>query len=249
MTKNTVKQKTGVAAYTLYTDAAVKRLGIEDMTGVMTSHVESFDDFDDVQLWVQDMHPVWDKRRDETRVGFEPLVTATVDIALPPEIVWGYLRQPEFRSIIQGTDRTSLENRKAGRMGVESQFQCFHGNHMLRQVILEWTPFERIVSQAADTTPFLNRLTWKNEYRLVPTQSGTELTISLGDLQGSRLLASAVTAFFTRGSRRVAGNMREFAVTVEKDWAERDERAGDAPTVELTVESIRAAAGRNLNDP
>ncbi len=249
MMKNSVKQQTGIGAYTLYSDSAVRRLGIEDMTETMTSHVESFDDFAEVQLWVQDMHPVWDRHREERRVEFEPLVTAVVDIALPPAVVWGYIRRPEFRSMIQGADRTSIENRKAGRMGVESQFQCFHGNHVLRQVILEWTPFERIVSQEADTTPLLNRLTWKNEYRLVSTQSGTRLTISLGGLEGPRLLSSAVTAFFKRGAKQVEGNMREFAVMVEKDWADQHEGLSVVPAVELTAESIRDAASSSLSNP
>ena len=246
MMKNNVKRETGFAAYTLYTEAAVQRLGIEAMTETMRLHDESLDDLGNVRLWVQDMHPVWEQRREEHHVDFEPLVTVAVDVALSPEVVWSYLRQPDFRSVIVGTDRVSLGKRSGGRMGPGGEFQCFHGDHVLRQVILEWTPFERIVSRDTDTMPLMKRLTWKNEYRLVPNQSGTRLTISLGNFEGAKLLPKLVTAFLSKGARQVEDNLRRFAAMAEADWAEAHADVG-GPTVELTKESIRDAAASSLN--
>ncbi len=245
--KNNVKRETGFAAYTLYTEAAVRQLGIEAMTETMRSHDEFLDDLGNVRLWVHDMHPVWEERREEDHVDFEPMVTAAVDIALPPEVVWSYLRRPEYRSVIVGADRVALDNRQAGRIGPEGQFQCFHGDHVLRQVIVEWTPFERIVSQDTDTMPLMNKLTWKNEYMLVPKQSGTHLTISLGDFEGSRLVRKLVTTFLSRGAGQIEDNLREFAAMAEADWADQHARVGDLTAPELTSESIRDAAASSLN--
>ena len=246
--KNHVKEKTGIAAYTLYTDAAIQRLGVAGIAETMTPHVESLDHLDDVQLWVQDMHPVWERRRAEHRVDFHPSFTADGDIGLPPEVVWSYLRQPSYRSVIVGADRVSVDRRKAGRVGSESQFQCFHGKHVLSQVILEWTPFERIVSQDTETMPLLNKLTWKNEFRLVPTESGTHLAISLGGFEGPWLPRKAAELMLSRGGGQIEGNLREFATLAESDWAEQ--RAGDreAPSIELTPELIRDAASGGLRN-
>lgn len=179
-------------------------------------------------------------------LGFEPSVTVEGDIGLPPEVVWGYLRQPRYRSVIVGSDRASVENRKAGRIGPESQFQCFHGNHVLRQVIVEWTPFERIVTQDTDTMPLMNKLTWKDEYRLMPTEHGTHLTISLGGFEGPRLPRKVATLMLSRGGRQIEGNLREFAAMVEADWVRQRASDGEAPPIELTPESIRDAAGSSL---
>ncbi len=246
--KNHVKQATGFSAYTLYTEAAVRQLGIEAMTETMNRHEESLDDLGVVHMWAQDMHPIWERRREEHQIDFEPLITVLVDVSLSPEVVWSYLRQPDYRSVIVGADRVALENRRAGRMGLEGEFLCFHGSHLQRQVILEWTPFERIVSRDTDTMPLMKALTWKNEYRLVPNDGGTHLTISLGDFEGSWWARKAVLPFLSRGAKEVEANLREFAAVAEADWADRQASVGEAPTVDLTSESIRDAAADGLND-
>lgn len=132
-----------------------------------------------------------------------------------------------------------------GHIGPESRFQCFHGKNVLHQRIVEWTPFERIVSQDTETMPLMNKLTWKNEYRLVPTESGTRLTISLGDFAGPRLARKAITLTMSKGVTQFEGRVRAFAAAVEADGAEKQANAGRAPTVELTAELIRGAAGGN----
>lgn len=80
----------------------------------MTPHVESYEHLEDVQLWVQDMHPVWERRGGERRVELEPVVVVEGHIELPPEVVWGYLRQPEYRSVIVGAERVTVDNRRGG---------------------------------------------------------------------------------------------------------------------------------------
>ena len=246
--KNSVSARTGVAAYTLWTDAAIRRLGIEEHTATMTSHVETYDDLGDVPLWVRDMHPIWEDRRDERRVEFDPLITVAHEIALPPEAVWGYLTQPEFRAVIVGGDRVALTDRKGGRIASESQYQCFHGNQMLRQVIVEWAPFERLVSQDTDTMALMRKLTWKNENRLEETEGGTRLSISLGSFEGPRLRRSLATAMLKTQSRVVAGSLRDFAALVEADWAERRTADDALPGPAVTPEAIRDAAAGSLGD-
>lgn len=245
LTKNRVKETTQISAYTMYTEAAVLRLGIEAIAGTMTPHVESYEHLGDVRLWIQDMHPVWAQRREDHRVDFEPFMAATADIALPPEVVWGYLRQPEFRSMIQGY-RVSVRANEAGRIGPESQFQCFHGKQVLSQRIVEWTPFERIVSQDTDTMPMMKKLTWRNEYRLAPTDTGTRLRIGLGDFTGSKLAVKAMTRSMSKEAGRFEHRVRAFAAAVEADWAAQRADAAGAATIALTTESIREAAAASL---
>jgi hypothetical protein len=245
--KNTVAEQTGITAYMLYTHAAIQQLGLEATTGTMAPHVERYDHLEDVRLWVEDMHPVWEQRRHEHAVEFEPLVTAHVDIALPPEVLWGYLSQPSYRAVIIGADRVTLEDRRAGRMAPGSRFQCFHGKHTQRQVIAEWTPFERMVSQDTDTMPLLDSLTWRNEYRLVATETGTHLTISLGGFEGPWLRRKVATMALSRGVKQFEGNLHEFAAMAVADWAKQQAAARDSSAVELTEPLIREAASAALH--
>ncbi len=246
LTKNTVTEETGIKAYTLYTDAAVAHLGIEDLSAAMVPHVESYEHLESMNLWVHDMHPLWERRQSEDRVELEPVAIAEGSIGLPPEVVWGYLRQPQFRSVIVGADRVTVDGRKNGRLGPESQFQCFHGNNVLRQVIVEWAPFERIVTQDTETMPVMNKLTWKNEYRLTPDGDATRLRISLNDFEGPTLWRTAAGFMMRRGAGLVEKNIREFAALVEADWARRRALDSEASSMEPTPESIRQAADREL---
>ena len=247
MMKNSVREATGATAYTLYTDAAVRRLAIEAIaTTTMTAHTETLDDLGDVRLWVQDMHPVWERRRDEHRIEFEPRLTEGFDMPLPPDVIWGYLRQPRFRSVLMGVDRVDVEQRRAGRIGIESEFQCFHGNHVMTQRIVEWTPFDRIVTQETHTAFPMNKLTWRSECLLTPTPTGTHLRLSLGQFEGPRLLRTMMPVVLSRHLDDVARNLRAFAEMIEADWAEHHEAGVATPVEDLTPESIRQAAGSDL---
>jgi hypothetical protein len=147
--------------------------------------------------------------------------------------------------MIQG-GRVAAETNKAGRIGPESQFQCYHGNAVLTQRVVEWTPFERIVSQDTDSMPLMNKLTWKNEYRLMPTESGTRLTIGMGHFEGSWLARKSITSLLSKGFSQFQGRVQAFARAAEADWAGQQAPADALPTVVLTPESIRDAARGSL---
>ena len=83
--KNSIVEDTGFRAYVVYTSAAVDALGLADMTSAMTPHQESYDHLGAVDLFVQDVHPVWETRGAETDVDIAPgevLVTVERDFPL-----------------------------------------------------------------------------------------------------------------------------------------------------------------------
>jgi hypothetical protein len=96
--------------------------------------------------------------------------------------------------------------------------------------------------------PLLNKLTWKNEYRLVPTESGTHLANSLGGFEGPWLPRKVAELMLSRGGGQVESNLREFATLAESDWAEQRAGDGEAPSIELTPELIRDAASGGLRN-
>jgi len=70
--KNHITEATGVRAYTAYTAAAVDALGLDGFTDNLIPHTEAYPDLGTLSTWVQDMHPVWEDQRDDSRVRVNP---------------------------------------------------------------------------------------------------------------------------------------------------------------------------------
>lgn len=247
--KNQVTEKTGCRAYTLYTDTAIQRMGLGDMSATMTRHSEAYEHLGEVQVWVQDMHPIWEQKRDSTRITMssEGIVhQVEADIAMPPHLVWDYLTQPEFRTILVGTHHQEIINRTHGRVGVGTSFQCFHGGRVYPQTILEWQPFDRMLTQELIPIPIDNTFGLV-EYRVVETKTGTRLIQTFGSVTGP-LLGRILT--------RILGTilMLRFAQTridAFKQYIEDDlARRGGVPpvTVKLSSEVIGEAAASSLTN-
>jgi carbon monoxide dehydrogenase subunit G len=209
LTKNTVKEKTGITAYTLWTDAAFQALDLTELGKAWVPHREVYDDVGQVDCRVQDMHPVWLDQRDRSETSFAPdevLVEGSVDIPLPPEIVWDRLADPVFRSVLMGVERQEIEPAANGRTGEGGMFVCHHGgNRVTPQVIVEWRPFERVVTK--DKLPFPGGTTFIHVvYRLEPTAGGTRL---------SQAFARPSGPAYARLATRLMGAMM-------RKWVERD---------------------------
>lgn len=134
--KNSVTTHTGIRAYILCTDAAARALQIEDATETMVLHVEEVDGFDEVEVWIKNMHPVFEERQEDYEITFAPdeiVDMVETEIPLPPELVWDYVNQSEFRDVLIGSDRHEVANRKDGRVAVGSSYQCYHGNRGSRR--------------------------------------------------------------------------------------------------------------------
>lgn len=145
--KNTVTTDTGIRAYLLLTGAAVDALQLLPQAEGLKAHRESIPDFGEVSLWVRDMHPVYDARRQAERALYEPgqvVATLVTDIAMPIESVWAYANQSEFRNLAIGSDSYEVLDRRSGRISEGSTYQCYHGKMTVTQVVLDWVPFRRV---------------------------------------------------------------------------------------------------------
>lgn len=219
--KNDVKEKVGVRAYTLYTDAAIDQLGLGEKTSQMISHRESYEDFGEVRAWVQDMHPVWQARRAADRIHIpdkEALAVMEVDLPVPISVAWDLVTSTEYRSLILHTERQEIRNKLHGRLGKGSVYHCFHGNGLVTtQTIVEWLPLEQLSTE--DTTPFPGT-TVLNNIRITPTDGGTHLRIVASKTRGkwpNRTLANLMGRF--QISRFLENGIRQFVRKVEEDVA------------------------------
>jgi len=167
-------------------------LGLEDFRNSLTPYRETFADVGEVQMYVYDMHTVWERLRDRVRIEVRPeeaLVTHQYEFPIPPSILWEYLTKPEYRAILMGASKLEIRNQAQGRTGVDSAFYCYHGDMETRQLILDWRPFEGFTTD--DSNPF--GTTSMVTYKFEPTEIGTRLVDFWGKPRGPWLRALIVS--------------------------------------------------------
>jgi hypothetical protein len=195
----------------------------------MTPHKETIEHLGEVQVWVQDMHSVWEQKRSESQIEIPPERIADkleIDIGIPPELVWDYLTQPKFRNILVGSDRQEITNRSNGRIASGSVYQCYHGDMVIPQTILEWQPFERMVILQLIPLPFSDT-SILIDCQLVPIKEGTRFVQAASKARGpllGRVLFDYVMGPLT--SKSVEKRTEEFKQRIEEDFLAK---RGDLP--------------------
>lgn len=223
--KNSVTEETGIRAYALYTEMAIQQLGVETIAETMTRHNETHEHLGEVAALVQDMHTVWENRRGGTAVAFpydRVLDRSEVQISMPRERVWDYLTQPEFRSTMIGSDRMEIANRSQGRIAPGSVYQCYHGDKWVPHLILEWQPFERMITR--ESPPIFPDLVSIIEYRLDSTEGGTRLTKLFTKPSGpflGRMMIYLLVPLFRRIGKQA---LETFRLEIETDFRTRSEK-------------------------
>ena len=238
--KNSIAASTGIRAYLACTDAAVQALGIE-VSDAMVPHAETVADLGEVSMWVSDMQLAYDAATSAESSGFDPnevIVTLQAESALSPAVVWDYLADPEFRKVLNGSDRQEITERVAGRIGPGSSFQCFHGDKVLPQVILAWSPFDRILLEQLLLVPG-GPATMVVDYRLTPRNGGTALTLTAGRMSGSGVRRLLWRTMIRVSSSVVRRGMRRFCDLIEEDFERLQTAASPA---RLDAESINESA-------
>jgi hypothetical protein len=144
------------------------------------------------------------------------MVTFDLPIDLPPQVVWDYLADPYFRNVFLDADRVQVADRQRGRVSPGATFQCYHGDRVVPQLILEWVPFSRMVTKDLISSVG-GGLYGLSIFELSQTENGTLLKFSLAGFTGPlflRLLAPVVLKAMTRSWVR---NVHEFGEVIEAD--------------------------------
>ena len=245
LVKNSVTPATGFKAYALYTNKAIENLAVDGMEETLTAHSEQYDQLGNVKVWVQDLKPVWEQQRNTVRVKFpkdKVWKSFEVFLEVPVEAAWDYMTQPEYRRILIGADRVETTNKSNGRLAEGTIYQCYHGDKMVPQTILEWQPFEyMIISELGLWFPKNPSI---NEYRLRQVEKGTYLTKSFTKPSGpffGRFISSLILPAM---SNMMKGMFDHFKQTVEQDY--RDYQMISNPGVEFSEREIQKSVRSSL---
>ena len=187
LAKNHIKDETGFNAYAAFTQSVMDVLALEDFQNSLTPHRETFADVGEVQMYVHDMHKVWERLKDRVRIEVRPedaLLIREYVFPVPPSILWEYLTKPEYRALVLGASKMELRNGTQGRAAVDSVYYCYHGNMETRQLILDWQPFEQYTIDGA--TPL--GVSFNTTFKLEPANDGTRLILLWGKARGTWIM-------------------------------------------------------------
>lgn len=242
LTKNHVTEATGLKAYTLYTQAAIRQLGLADDVDQFTALDEVYEHLAPVRIFVQDMHPVWEAKRDALQVTIAPhdeLYRLEIDIDAPPETVWEYFVQPEHFNVLLGGDRTAIVQLKGGRVDVGSAYQCYHGDSHITNTVVGWHPFDDFVVQF-EVPSAVAGATCQVELRLAATETGTHLAEIISKSKGPLLARVAGDAGMKAHRERIRELVANFKAHIEADLATR--RPTPTPQIPISAAEIGTSA-------
>lgn len=248
--KNSVTASTGVKAYLLLTDTAATALDLDGGEEGMVSHREDVPDFGEVTVMVRDMHPVYAAAKHSGRTFYGPedvLLTLATDIPMPIEHVWNYANQSRFRNLIIGSDSYEILDRKGGRVGEGSTYQCYHGKMIVAQLVLEWLPFDRVVLEQLVPIPGRRPTTAIFDLQFTPIDGGTRLSEIATKPTGPLLQRSLAKRMMKARRNRTQADMEEFRKQIVEDYEANHPHLGTqgslpAPLIEsAAADSVEAS--------
>jgi hypothetical protein len=183
LTKNHVTEKTGQKAYILYSQAAIDKLDLQDWVSGLPCFVETYDHVGDVQIYVQNVHELWDAQREAMTLGLKPEeVIKEMSYDLPLDLVhaWDYVTKPEFKALFTASDSANVKDLKKGRVDVGSVYLCAHGENISPQTIVDWQPFGQYSFESR--VPGGGTVT--TTVRLNSIEGGTNIIVSGGRVKG-----------------------------------------------------------------
>ena len=243
--KNSVTEATGLRAYTLFTEAAVKQLALGEAAEAFALHEESYEHLGTVRMRVEDMHPVWEERRESVQVRVDPkdeLYRLEADVDVPPEAVWDFVVDAGHFNVLLGGDRSELKDRRRGRVATGSAYQCYHGDQAITNTVVGWRPFEQVVVEYVLPLP-MAKVTGLVELQLHPTETGTHFIEIISKSRGPAVGRIAGDAGLRMRQARFQELLEGFANHVNEQVAAR----GPLPVpAAVAAEAIGAAARESL---
>jgi len=245
LTKNSVTEKTGIHAYVLYTRAAVEQLDIPEMVEDLMVHVESYDDVGEVTSYLLDMHPIWENMKH----GYHTVVSPEGAVFVlerkfnqPALVMWEYLTNPKYRSILYGSDQQELKELKQGRVNNGSVYVCSHGKNQVQQTIVDWHPFEQytIKNRVPGGGFVLTTICLKQE------QDGTTVSLLMGKVaEGPSLLRGLLNRVGGKIILSTAEDgLEAFSELIDAETTESGLMEGE--TTEIAADQIEQALSQSL---
>ena len=244
--KNTLGEKIGGRAYALYSDAAIRAMGVDPAAQGLIAHRETIDIIGDVTLWARDLEAAWRQEDARTRLEVtraDAYATIEFDIAAPRQAVWEYLTVPgQWRKWWDADD--IVEDSGKGRRGVGTKNHCMHGKNTNIEETLDWRPVDYFTASIALPIPGAPPITMTRA--LLDGPNGTthlELRIGKPKPKDKAFVDGAAAKFAERMEQAIAG-LRSMAEGKQPAVDSVEEPTLKPSTGRFLTEPVRSGAGR-----
>lgn len=230
LAKNSIKATTNIAEYAFFTKDCIESLSLKDFAEkAMVPHNEAYEHIGNVEGYVYDLIPVWQRDRERRRVILSPdEIAFETEMVLPvsPPIAWDYMNDPLVRASYLGSDAVTV-SKVQGRTMVGAQFHCAHGENVIDQLILDWQPFEYLTLEQVLVLPGNMKANMRLMLKLEEVPEGTRVITCFGNPVTSNPLAN----FMLRMARK----------KMEQDMIE-----GGKFTEKIVLEAIETKANPDM---
>jgi hypothetical protein len=177
--KNAVSEKSGLNGYGLVTRSAIEAMGVDAVAEGMIPHVENYEHYGDVDVFIHDLRQAWDNERDKRRIIVLPedaVASAQVFIPVPQWTAWDIMQDIGIR--LRYNDLQSIERTDsgAGRPGIGTAYHCLHklGND-INYLYVDYDPPNYVTTESSVPGP--TRLITN---RILPVEGGSLFELSFG---------------------------------------------------------------------
>jgi hypothetical protein len=130
-------------------------------------------------------------------------------------------------------------NRQDGRIAPGSVYQCFHGDRVVTQTILDWQPFERMLSEDL----VMGKTTVLVELSLVPTNTGVRLVQVFSKARGPLPIRTVANMVLKSKAREAGRDIETFLARVAADHV----AGGVGPATQIDAGEISSAVAASLS--
>lgn len=191
--KNTVTEVTGLAAYGLITRAAIEAIGVAGDADGMVEHVENYEDFGDVTVYLADLAAAWDaqaERRRQVVSRQDAVGYSKVFVPVTPWIAWAYATDGEVKKRMYGVE-THERTDGGGRLGIGATFHCKHQLGDVDYLLVDMDA-PRYYTNANRAGPIATMTT----VQIIPVEGGVEveMLMAMADGAGSEMAPALQSA-------------------------------------------------------
>ncbi len=229
MMKNEVKEKTGLRAYVLFTEAALQLLELQDVAQDMKPHSESYDHIGTVNMRAHDLKAMWEREREKRRFFVTPedaWMLFEIEVPASPALVWDYLHDPQHKARWADAEKVSIVKRSHGRVEAGAVHHCAHGKEVRVHSFVDWRPFD----YATFDVGLPMNGTVRTTFRLTPTEHGTRVSRLMGYVNGPNAVQTRLLRFMFSTTKASVNKMIDGEVKRLQQIIEADVAAGTVST-------------------
>jgi hypothetical protein len=174
--KNEVVDKTGIKAYAMFTEQAVRELNIGDYSGAFIDHEEVLEKVGTINTKIYPLQNIWNKElvREENKVVIDAndeWIRVEQELPVPPSVAWDYITHASLKKDWLELEDISVD-RKQGKYDVGTSYHCVHQAGEFKYEIMDWRPFKYMTIHGD-----FGGFSFAQMEILKPTENGSLLTV------------------------------------------------------------------------